>query len=409
MKLLKTRRIIWILGIVAVGLVIMWTGYNMVLANYAEKTAMGEFNPRRIALGVQTVGRGLDLPVYVTNAGDASGRIFVVEKKGTIRLLGNGEVFLDIRDRIRAGGDHRDTAEAERGMLSVVFHPKFEENGFFYVNYTDLNGDTTISRFNLTTDRNRGDPASEEVLLKVKQPHAYHNGGMLAFGPDGYLYIGLGDGGGAGDQFHNAQNLQTLLGKILRIDVDRGVPYAIPADNPFVDDKTARPEIWSYGWRNPWRFSFDRATGDIYMAEVGEYDYESIDFQPADSNGGENYGWPILEGSHCFADEYCERSGLVEPVAEYQSHVGDDPECAVIGGYVYRGKRYPMLQGVYLFSDYCSGKVWALKKQEGVWTKTEMLDIYALVSSFGEDEAGEIYIVDIHGKIYHLTARYKIF
>jgi glucose/arabinose dehydrogenase len=327
----------------------------------------------------------------------------VVEKGGTIRLLPAGDLFLDIRDRVGAEG-------VEQGLLSLVFHPNFEANGFFYVNYTDVHGDTVVSRFTLTPDGRAGDPASEQVILRQDQPHPFHNGGMMAFGPDGFLYIALGDGGGAGDTFGNAQNLHTLLGSILRIDVDGGDPYAIPADNPFVADTAARPEIWSYGWRNPWRFSFDRATGAMYIADAGQNLYEEVNYQPAQSRGGENYGWPILEGRHCLNREQldqplaqCDRTGLVEPVAEYPH----GPGCAVIGGYVYRGQTYPMLQGAYLFGDHCSGQVWALvQDQEGAWTMTEMLDTDVQITSFGEDEAGEIYLTErFGGHVYRLKAK----
>jgi glucose/arabinose dehydrogenase len=371
-----------------------------------DQPADVNFDPQQVALGLEEVARDLNLPVFVTHAGDGSGRLFVVEKGGIIRLLPNGQIFLDISDRVIVGGSKLGTEHVEQGLLSLVFHPNFEANGFFYVNYIDLNGDTVVSRFTVTPDGSAGDPASEKVILQQDQPHHYHNGGMMAFGPDGFLYIALGDGGADPNE---AQNLQTLLGSILRIDVDGGEPYAIPADNPFVDDATARPEIWSYGWRNPWRFSFDRATGAMYIADVGGALYEEVDHQPASSQGGENYGWPILEGSHCFnrekADqpkEHCDRTGLVEPVAEYKH----GPGCAVTGGYVYRGQKYPMLRGAYLFGDYCSGQVWTLfQDQDGTWTMTEMLDTDALISSFGEDEAGELYLVDmVGGIVYRLTA-----
>jgi glucose/arabinose dehydrogenase len=354
------------------------------------------FNPQQVTLGLEEVATGLDRPLFVTHAGDGSGRLFVVEKGGTIRLLPRGELFLDISQRVGSEG-------TEQGLLGLAFHPNFQENGYFYVNYTDLNGDTAVSRFNLAPGGRTADPNSEQRLLHVDQPAANHNGGMLAFGPDGFLYIGLGDGGGAGDTFGNAQNLQTLLGAMLRIDVDRGNPYAIPPNNPFVDHETARPEIWAYGLRNPWRFSFDRTTGDMYIADVGQNRYEWVHFQPANSQGGQNYGWPILEGSHCFKSDPCDKTGLTLPVAEYDHSLG----CTIVGGYVYRGERYPILAGVYLFGDYCSGRIWTLARdQAGAWNATEMLQTEIQISSFGEDEAGEVYVTDLAGgRVYRLTVQ----
>lgn len=355
------------------------------------------FDPQRTALGVEEVARGLRQPLFVTHAGDGSGRLFVVEKAGTIRTIPDGQPFLDISERVGSTG-------SEQGLLGLAFHPRFRENGFFYLNYTDLNGDTVIARFGLTPDR-RGDPGSEQRLLFQKQPAANHNGGMLAFGPDGFLYIGLGDGGGANDTYKNGQNRQSWLGKLLRIDVDRGAPYAIPPDNPFVGDGQTLPEIWAYGLRNPWRFSFDRATKDLYIGDVGQNRYEWVHFQPAGSKGGQNYGWPILEGAHCLRGDTCDRTGLTPPVAEYEHRLG----CSLTGGYVYRGARFPLLQGVYVFGDYCSGRVWTLHRDAtGQWITTEMLQTSARISSFGEDEAGEVYLTDLAaGTVLRLTAQQR--
>jgi glucose/arabinose dehydrogenase len=332
---------------------------------------------------------GFELPVYLTNAGDGSDRIFVVEKEGRIRVIKDGETleapFLDIVHRVRS-------KDGECGLLSVAFHPRYKENGRFFVNYTDLEGDTIISEFHAGEGRDRTDSAGERIILKIKQPARNHNGGQIQFGPDGYLYIAMGDGGFFGDPSGNGQNMDTLLGKMLRIDVDGGRPYRIPADNPFKDISVARPEIWSYGWRNPWRFSFDSETGDMYIADVGEGKWEEVDFQPGGSRGGQNYGWNLVEGSHKFKlpDGYDTR-GLTFPVVEY-SH---DEGCSVTGGYVYRGKKSPGLNGTYFFSDYCRGQLWGLRKRSAdSWEWAEFLKTGLSVSSFGEDEAGELYIID---------------
>lgn len=342
---------------------------------------------------------GFELPVYLTNAGDGSGRIFVVEKAGRIKVVKSGkalaEPFLDIVSRVRS-------RESERGLLSIAFHPRYGENGRFFVNYTDLNGDTVVSEFKVSSDPDRGDGNSERILLRIRQPASNHNGGQIQFGPDGYLYIGMGDGGSFGDPSGNGQDLDTLLAKMLRIDVDGGRPYRIPADNPFKAISGARPEIWSYGWRNPWRFSFDSETGDMYIADVGEGKWEEVDFQPGGSRGGQNYGWNLLEGSHEFKlpDGYDTR-GLTFPVVEY-SH---DEGCSVTGGYVYRGKTSPGINGTYFFSDYCAGQLWGLRKKSGdSWEWAEFLETGLSVSSFGEDEAGEIYIIDFgKGRVYRIA------
>ena len=342
---------------------------------------------------------GFKFPVYLTNACDGSGRIFVVEKAGLIKVIRDGRVsdepFLDIVDRVRS-------SDSETGLLSVAFHPRYKENGRFFVNYTDHAGDTIVSEFNTSENPDKAEAASERVILKIKQPARNHNGGQLQFGPDGYLYIGMGDGGFFGDPSGNGQNMGTLLAKMLRIDVDGGKPYRIPDDNPFMGKPGARQEIWAYGLRNPWRFSFDSETGDMYIGDVGESKWEEVDYQPQDSRGGENYGWSLLEGSYKFKlpDGY-DTSGITFPAVEY-SH---DEGCSVTGGYVYRGKKNPGIQGTYFFSDYCTGKLWGLrKKRDGSWERAKFLDTGLLVSSFGEDEAGEIYIIDFgRGAIYRIA------
>jgi glucose/arabinose dehydrogenase len=346
-------------------------------------------------LALRQVVDGLSQPTFVTHAGDGTGRLFVVEKAGRIRIVAGGTIqpqpFLDITDRVGSAG-------SEQGLFSVAFHPQYRANGLFFVDYTDQNGNTMISRFHISSDPNRADPSSETTVLTVDQPEANHNGGQLAFGPNGYLYIGMGDGGGAGDRHGrqgNGQNGAALLGKILRIDVNGKAPYAIPPDNPFAGQAGMRPEIWATGVRNPWRFSFDRATGDLFIADVGQDRVEEVDFQPAHSRGGQNYGWRIMEGSECFNPSTgCSKSNLTLPVAEYSHDFG----CTIIGGYRYRGKKIPTLDGIYLFGDYCSGRIWALTGDaQAGWTKTEVLQTKYSISSFGEDENGELYLLDLAG------------
>jgi glucose/arabinose dehydrogenase len=355
----------------------------------APATAQGSEELPSVALTM--VATGLQSPTAIVNAGDGSGRLFVLEQPGRIRVVADGrllsEPFLDLTGRISAGG--------ERGLLGLAFHPDYGENGTFFIDYTDPDGHTVVARYLVSAaDPNRADPASASEVLRVEQPFANHNGGQLGFGPDGYLYVSLGDGGSAGDPQDNGQNLGTLLGTILRLDVDGASPYAVPADNPFVDREGALPEIWAYGLRNPWRFSFDRDTGDLWIADVGQHVWEEINFQPADSAGGENYGWRIMEGAHCFLPgEGCDREGLTLPVLEYDHDQG----CSVTGGYRYRGSELPGLTGVYTFADYCSGVVWGAREgEDGGWSSAEVLSSGMSVSAFGEDEAGELYLAD-HG------------
>ncbi|MCI0454429.1 MAG: PQQ-dependent sugar dehydrogenase [Candidatus Dadabacteria bacterium] len=354
-------------------------------------------------LELKPVASGFSEPTYLTNAKDDSGRIFVVEKEGRIKIIKEGKVlskpFLDIVSRVRSKG-------SEQGLFSVAFHPKYKQNGRFLVNYTDLNGDTVISEYKVSDNLDKALLDSERIILKIDQPASNHNGGQLQFGPDGYLYIGMGDGGRAGDPWGNAQNKNVLLGKMLRIDVDSGEPYGIPKNNPFALKKNIREEIWAYGVRNPWRFSFDPVTGDMYIADVGQDDWEEIHFQLGDSKGGENYGWDLMEGFHDFElPKGYDKKTLAMPILEYNHELG----CSITGGYVYRGKRYQSISGTYLFGDFCSGKIWGLKRnQKQDWEWAEFLDTPLLVSSFGEDENGEIYVLDFKkGGIYHLSAIVK--
>lgn len=339
--------------------------------------------PNPDAFTWNVIASGLERPVDLQ--ADGSGRLFVVEKAGRIRLLQNGELmdtpFLSIEEPVN-------NISNEMGLLGLAFHPDFAQNGFFYVNYTGDGGDTYISRFQASGDV--ADPNSESILLTIKQPFPNHNGGGLDFGPDGYLYIGVGDGGAAGDPFGNGQSLNTLLGKILRIDVDSAQPYAIPADNPFGN------EIWAYGLRNPWRISFDQVTGDLFIGDVGQGDWEEIDILPANSSGGQNFGWDIREGAHDYAGGGS--AGLIDPIAEYSHSEGG---CSVTGGYVYRGSM-PEWNGIYLYGDYCTGYVWGLMRAGTGWDSQFLYRTGAQITSFGQDESGEIYLLSDTGNLYRL-------
>lgn len=347
------------------------------------------------SIDLERIISGLSAPLLVTHAGDGSNRLFVVEQGGRVLIFEGGRLlgpaFLDLSSEIGSGG--------EQGLLGLAFHPEFAENGFFFVNYTDRRGDTVVSRFSVSGDPNRADGGSEVEVLSFRQPFSNHNGGHLAFGPDNYLYIASGDGGGGGDPQNNGQDLGNLLGKILRIDVD-GLPLAIPPSNPFVGRSGARDEIWVYGLRNPWRFSFDRDTGDIFIGDVGQSREEEIDFQPAASAGGENYGWKRKEGSLCFEPvSGCDDPSFSEPILVY----GHGPHCSVTGGYRYRGRSNAALRGVYVFGDFCSGVIWgALPGSNGVWSAEILAQTRLSISSFGEDESGELYVVDRGGSLFRV-------
>jgi uncharacterized protein (TIGR03437 family) len=348
-------------------------------------------------ISTTVVVSGISAPTDIQNAGDGSGRLFLAQQNGVIRLWKDGALalrpFLDISGKTRANG--------EQGLLGLAFPPGFAQKQRFYVHYTDLRGDTTVAMYRMSSDPDVADPASETVLLKVTQPFANHNGGQIRFGPDGYLYVGLGDGGSGGDPQGNAQSRATLLGKILRLDVEsQPGTLRIPADNPFVGQASALGEIWAYGLRNPWRLSFDRDTGDLWIADVGQGAYEEIDFQPASSRGGENYGWNRMEGAHCYTPG-CNQQGLVLPVAEY-SHA--DGSCSVTGGFVYRGRQSPGLRGIYLYGDYCSGKIWGIERQGATFGSRLLASTRYNIATFGEDEAGEVYVADAgSGTIYRIV------
>lgn len=335
---------------------------------------------------------GLRNPLDVQNAGDA--RLFVVEQAGIIRAFDpssqQADVFLDIRDRVGDQGN-------EQGLLGLAFHPDFEANGFFYVNYTDNGGDTVIARFHAPPGAEAADPGSEHEILTYAQPYPNHNGGGLAFGPDGRLYIGAGDGGSAGDPEERAQNPDTLLGKLLRIDVDGGDPYAIPADNPF-SDGGGRPEIWDLGLRNPWRFAFDPQSGDLYLADVGQNQWEEVNVLPAGTPGGQNLGWDFREGFDLF--EGLTPPGLTDPVAVYSHNEG----CSVTGGVVVRDPALPAWNGIYLYGDYCTGRIWGLVRDaDGAWQNDALFDTGFQITSFGVGGDGGVYVVDRSGGVYRLA------
>ena len=345
------------------------------------------------------IASGLNQPVALTHAGDT--RLFITQQIGTVMVydaLGpRATPFLDIRSIVLSGG--------ERGLLSVAFHPRYRDNGFFFVYYTNKNGDNSVARYQVSAnDPDRADPASGTILLTIPHPDfANHNGGQLQFGPDGYLYIGTGDGGSGGDPSNHAQDLTQLLGKLLRIDVDHGLPYTIPASNPFFGHGNARNEIWAYGLRNPWRFSFDRSSGDLWIGDVGQDTYEEVDLQPATSIGGENYGWRKMEGFHCYnPSTNCTDPSFTMPILEYSHAQG---ACSITGGYRYRGTQIPSLKGAYLYGDYCTGAIWTATQTNGVWTSKTLFTTTIRISSFGEDVSGELYVMDVaKGIVYKFIA-----
>ena len=343
--------------------------------------------------------------VFLTYPDDDTNRLFLVLQPGRIlvfpneRTVASAEVFLDIRERVNDSGN-------EEGLLGLAFDPDYATNGFFYIYYTAANSRrSVVSRFSVRgDDPHRADPASEQVVMEVPQPFSNHNGGNLLFGPDGFLYIGLGDGGSGGDPLGNGQDPNTLLGSILRIDPrtpSESRTYSIPSDNPFVDVTGFREEVWAHGLRNPWRFSFDRETGDLWAGDVGQNDFEEIDLILP----GRNYGWNVMEGLHCYPPSVssCDQTGLESPIVEYPLTGGN---CAVTGGYVYRGSRLPSLYGAYIYGDFCSGKIWALRYDgQRVTDQALLVDSTLRLSSFGEDQAGELYILSFDGKVYRLTTQ----
>ncbi len=348
-----------------------------------------------VTLGVEQVASGLDQPVHVTApVGDP--RLFIVEQPGRIRVVEDGKLldtpFLDIVTKVGSGG--------ERGLLSVAFHPDYRSNGFLFVNYTNKSGDTRIERYTVSANRNVADPGTAKLILAIDQPYTNHNGGLNLFGPDGMLYIGMGDGGSQGDPHGNGQNANALLAKLLRINVDRGDPYSIPAANPYAKGG-GRGEIWAIGLRNPWRFSFDRISGLLYIADVGGDKFEEIDVAPIPA-AGVNYGWSIMEGPSCRRSTGCNQTGLQKPVLSYATH--QNSTCAIIGGSVYRGRKIPEIQGQYFYSDYCNSWLRSFGFANGKVTDEHDWPVGKLgsITSFGEDSQGELYMCTSSGRVYRI-------
>jgi len=352
-----------------------------------------------VALRLEQVATGLSFPVFVTAAPGDTSRLFIVEKGGTVRVVKNGTLlptpFIDLGARVTTG--------SEQGLLGMAFHPT---DGRVVLSFTvpgpTGGGRSRVATFTTGANPDVLDPASEALVLEVDQPYTNHNGGDVAFGPDGYLYFGLGDGGAGGDPQGHGQSRDDLLGSILRLDLDHGLPYTVPASNPFVGQAGIRPELWNWGMRNPWRFSFDRANGNLYIADVGQNAWEEVDVQPASSAGGENYGWAELEGTHCYGGGGCSSAGTVLPVTEYNH----DDGCSITGGYVYRGTAIPAIAGTYFYSDYCEGWVRSFVYQGGRATEAKSWPDLATgqqVTSFGQDARGELYIAVANGTIYRIA------
>ena len=372
-------------------------------ASPAPSTASGAFDPSGFTVDVAVAVSGFDSPLDVTNAGDGSGRLFVVEQAGRIRLVKGGALverpFLDITGRIASGG--------ERGLLGLAFHPDYPKDPRFFVNYTDRDGNTVVSQFTVSgADPDLGDPGSEVVLMHIAQPFENHNGGAVVFGPDGMLYIATGDGGSGGDPQGNGQRLDTHLGKILRIDINvapgSSTAYQVPADNPFVTTAGAKPEIWFYGLRNPWRIRFDRETGDLWIGDVGQNAWEEIDVARAGQKGLD-YGWNIMEATHCFnPSSGCDQTGLTLPVAEYDHDLG----CAVIGGVVVRDPSQGRLNGGYLFGDACSDNLWLMDPAGDQLRKAALVaKMGRTLSSIGEAEDGSVYATNLEsGELLRISS-----
>lgn len=359
----------------------------------------GDSTPMQVGdvpVQLELVTGALSFPLDLT-APPGDPRLFIAEKGGTIRIIENGALlpapFLDISALVSNG--------SEQGLLGLAFHPGYAGNGYFFVDYTDKSGDTQVARYQVSSNPDIADPTPLPII-SVPQPYSNHNGGGIAFGPDGFLYVALGDGGSGGDPQNHGQDRTDLLGSLLRLDVDHGSPYAIPSSNPYAGSTSMRQELWNYGLRNPWRFSFDRSTGDLYIADVGQSDREEINVTASSSAGGENYGWRIMEGKTCYNAMTCNRTGLVLPVLDY----GHGDGCSVTGGYVYRGSAIPALQGTYFYSDYCEGWVRSLRWQNGRATDLREwpeLSGKGNVSSFGQDAAGELYVLVAGGEVYRMV------
>lgn len=348
-----------------------------------------------VRLGIEEVASGLNQPVYLT-APNGDPRLFIVEQPGRLRVVENGKLlpkpFLDIANKVRSGG--------EQGFLSVAFHPQYRANGFLFVNYTDKKGDTRIERYTVSSDSSVADPRSAKLILTIDQRYSNHQGGLNLFGPDGMLYIGMGDGGSQGDPHGNGQNRNVLLGKLLRINVDRGDPYSVSTANPYANGG-GRGEIWALGLRNPWRFAFDRVSGHLYIADVGQDRYEEVNVVPM-QKAGVNYGWNVMEGPACYRSSGCNQTGLQQPALSY-TH--ENSTCSVIGGSVYRGQKIPEIAGQYFYSDYCNSWLRSFGYADGKVTDRHEWPVGRLgsVVSFGEDSQGELYICTSSGRVYRIV------
>lgn len=374
-----------------------------------------------VSITSKLIADGFKKPIFVTSHPKDANMLYVVEQAGSIKIINNGKVvdrpFLNIDEQVVNPSRPGD----ERGLLGFAFHPEHARNGKFYVNYMNNDGYTIVSEFSVLSKKS-ADQSTERILFELEQPYRNHNGGHMQFGPDGYLYISIGDGGKAGDPLNAGQDLNTLLGKVIRIDVDVQ-PYGIPKSNPYYGQENKRGEVWAWGFRNVWRFSFDRKTGDIYYGDVGQNKWEEVNYEPSDSPGGVNYGWRLMEASHCYNPEKdCPQDGLTMPIIEYPNDANymmvlgggsqaDAEGCSVTGGYVYRGSEINGLQGYYLFGDYCSGNIWSFKVVDGkavnYTNRTEEINLAngeftTYISSFGEDANGELYIVEYNGGIYKI-------
>lgn len=378
---------------------VLLLAFNQPVKSPTRSITQNTSSPARLKpakVELELFGKGLKKPTAIVSTADEKDkRLFVAEQAGRITVLGaDGKLsekpFLDIANKVQSGG--------EMGLLGLAFHPNFRANGYFYVNYIDHGQHTIIARYQSSSTATTK-VSTEKILLDIAQPYTNHNGGDLAFGPDGKLYVALGDGGSRGDPENRAQNLGTLLGKILRLDVDRGDPYSIPADNPFADQVGAREEIWAYGLRNPWRFSFDRQTKDLFIADVGQGDLEEINIETAGSNGGFNYGWRCYEATRGYNPVGCKSpEQFIFPIIKYSHSEG---RCSVTGGYVYRGQKYPALNGRYFYGDYCGGQLYFAQKTDGKWKSKLAASTSYRISAFGQDSQGEIYLADYAaGAIY---------
>ena len=353
----------------------------------------------RDSLALQLVAQGLSQPLFLTAPRSDSSRLFVVEQGGRVRIIRNDSLLtrnlLDLRGRVSTGN--------EQGLLSIAFHPQYATNGYVFVSYTNVAGDTRVLRYH-AANADSLDATVADTILRVDQPYSNHNGGLVAFGPDGFLYVGLGDGGSGNDPENRAQHPDSILGKMLRIDVNGALPYAIPPTNPFAGNSDTLPEIWAMGLRNPWRFSFDRSTGDLYIADVGQGTREEVNFQSGASTGAENYGWRIMEGAICRGGGSCNMAGLVLPIVDYVNGLDG---CAVTGGYVYRGAAIPGLAGTYFYADYCDAWIRTFRYSGGQlvdhWDWSQKLVAGGPISSFGEDARGELYVIAHNGRVYRLV------